>query len=185
MARKMDTKLNIHLQLPPPVLERVREANARLHALKPSQIMYGNDSPTIAHVTLLMGTISIKEIDDVLSAVGCWAQKQSPLTVHLDRPSLPNADGWVFLDAECVDGDLTEIRERLAIELGTLIVPSRRGGPGVHSHLTLGLCDGPPPSGYEKLFDPEQVVISQIGVGHVGENGTVIAAVASFELCGD
>ena len=63
--------------------------------------MYGNDSPTIAHVTLLMGTISIKEIDDVLSAVGSWAQKQSPLTVHLDRPSLPNADGWVFLDAEC------------------------------------------------------------------------------------
>ncbi|NCG24161.1 MAG: hypothetical protein GWP47_08545, partial [Actinobacteria bacterium] len=139
----MDTKLNIHLQLPPPVLERVREANARLHALKPSQIMYGNDSPTIAHVTLLMGTISIKEIDDVLSAVGCWAQKQSPLTVHLDRPSLPNADGWVFLDAGCVDGDLTEIRKSLAEDLGSLITPSGGGGPDVHSHLTLGLCDGP------------------------------------------
>ena len=178
----MDTKLNIHLQLPPDVAARVQTANARLDALEKSSIRFPPNTP---HVTLLMGTTGADRTDAVLNAVQAWARTQPPLLLHLDRPSLPGSDGWVFLDAECVHGDLKQIRRSLAAATGTLIQPSGKGCPDTHSHLTLGLCDGPPAAGYEQLFVPEQALFSLVAVGHVGENGTVIDTLASFELCGD
>jgi hypothetical protein len=108
--------------------------------------------------------------------------------LHLDCPWLPNNDGWVFLGASIEHGDLRQIRRRLAVAVGTLITPSGRGGPDTRDHLTLGLCDGAPPSGYDQLFIPETTSIDSVGVGHVGTNGTVLDTVldtvASFELCG-
>ncbi len=134
-------KFNLHLVPDERTNAYAHEVNARIRAVAPGAIIFGEESPMAPHMTLVGGEIDDAQIPALIDATREALVAQSQITLHVHPPRIESVyHHWI--DSSTDGGDHAQALYgalRSALE-GRFIAPRTKSWPW-RLHLTLGCLD--------------------------------------------
>ncbi len=180
IKNKEGVKLNIHVVLGEDAVKQVKKINNEICESVGSDIVFCN-SLMQPHITLVMGVLkNVEDIEKLKIVISNELSKlKIRMVVQFDKITITQNGKWAMLWLK-ENQELSNLVSVLKQKLSNIMDISTFDAP----HVTL--AKGEQISQFKNVAGlkiPQSFIVTNIGVGLAGKNGTVLKRISMFQIC--